>query len=215
MLRGVDAIEVWHVDLDAPAPDVLTAGERERAERYASAELGRRWAAARVALRVLLGERLGVEPRAVAFVHNPHGKPHVAGELCFNLSHAGAVGLVALARGREVGIDVERTDRRSRAVMRALTAAERAALGEPPDHVELLRVWCRKEALAKAIGGGLRWAPERFDTTAPGAYALADVEAGAGYVAALAVAGDAPYSISPRRMPSATAAARSDTPRRS
>jgi 4'-phosphopantetheinyl transferase len=204
----VDAIEVWHVDLDAPAPAVLSADERARAARFVRADQARRWAASRAALRVLLGGRLGVAPREVTFAHGPHGKPEVDGGLRFNLSHAGAVALVALAEGRDVGIDVERTDRRSHAVLRALTAAERAALGDAPGHLELLRVWCRKEALAKATGGGLRWAPERFDTTAPDAYALADLDAGAGYVAALAVAGAAPYSISPGRMPSATRARR-------
>ena len=52
-----------------------------------------------------------------------------------------------------------------------------------------MRLWCRKEALAKAIGGGLGWAPEAFDTTRPGPYWLTDVPVRAGYVAALAVAG--------------------------
>jgi 4'-phosphopantetheinyl transferase len=212
----VDAIEVWHVDLDRPALSaVLSSEERARAARFARPDQARRWVASRAALRALLGARLGVAPRDVRFEHGPHGKPQVVGGPCFNLSHAGAVALVALADGRELGIDVERTDRRSHAIVRALTEAEREALGAAPGHVELLRVWCRKEALAKATGGGLRWAPERFDTTAPGPYALADVEAGQGYVAALAVAGGAPYSISPRRMPSTTAAARSETPKRS
>jgi 4'-phosphopantetheinyl transferase len=196
-------IEVWRVDLDAPAPAVLSPDELARAQRYANAEHGRRWAAARAALRVLLGERLGLAPEAVAFAHGPHGKPQLPGAaLRFNLSHTGAVALVALAEGRDVGVDVERADRRSHAVERALTAGERAALGAGDRRLELLRVWCRKEALAKAIGGGLGWAPERFDTSAPGPYALADVDAGAGYVAALAVAGREPYSISPRRLPS-------------
>ncbi|WP_051324868.1 4'-phosphopantetheinyl transferase family protein [Candidatus Solirubrobacter pratensis] len=212
----MDAIEVWHVDLDRAAPSTaLTVEEHARAARFARADQAQRWVASRAALRMLLGVRLGVAPRDVAFRHGPDGKPEVDGGPRFNLSHAGAVALVALADGREVGIDVERTDRRSHAILRALTGNEREALGEEPDHLALLRVWCRKEALAKATGGGLRWAPERFDTLAPGGYALADLDAGRGYVAALAVAGDAPYSISPRRMPSATAAARSETPRRS
>jgi 4'-phosphopantetheinyl transferase len=202
----VHEIEVWHVNLDAPAPGgVLTAGEHARAARFARGDQARRWAASRAALRVLLGARLGVAPREVSFAHGPHGKPEVGGDLAFNLSHAGAVALVALSHGRELGVDVERTDRRSHAIVRALTEAERAVLGDAPGHLELLRVWCRKEALAKATGGGLRWAPERFDTIAPGAYALTDLDAGTGYVAALAVEGDAPYSISPRRMPSAPA----------
>jgi 4'-phosphopantetheinyl transferase len=211
----VDVIEVWHVDLEAPAPPVLSADEHERAGRYARGDDGRRWAAARAALRVLIGERAGLHPRAVGFVHGPHGKPHVEGGPFFNLSHAGSIALVALSDGREVGIDVERTDRRSHAILRALTASERESLGETPAHLDLMRIWCRKEALAKATGGGLRWAPERFDTTAPEGYRLSDLDIAAGYVAALAVEGDAPYSISPRRMPSATAAARSETPSRS
>jgi 4'-phosphopantetheinyl transferase len=211
----VDVVEVWQVDLDAPAPPVLSADEHARAGRYARGDDGRRWAAARAALRVLLGERVGLHPREVAFVHGPHGKPHVDGGPCFNLSHAGGVALVALAGEREVGIDVERTDRRSHAILRALTDGERAELGERPGHLDLMRVWCRKEALAKATGGGLRWAPERFDTSAPDGYALADVEVASGYVAAVALEGGGGYSISPRRMPSATAAARSETPSRS
>ena len=211
----MDVVEIWHVDLDAPAPPVLSADEHARASRYARGDDGRRWATARAALRVLLGERAGVHPREVAFTHGPHGKPHVDGGPYFNLSHAGGIALVALAGAREVGIDVERTDRRSHAILRALTEREREALGERPGHLDLMRVWCRKEALAKATGGGLRWAPERFDTTAPSGYVLEDLEVVRGYVAALALEGDAPYSISPRRMPSATADARSETPSRS
>jgi 4'-phosphopantetheinyl transferase len=211
----VDVVEVWHVDLDAPAPPVLSADEHARAGRYARGDDGRRWAAARAALRVLLGARVGVHPREISFTHGPHGKPHVDGGPCFNLSHAGTLALVALAGAREIGVDVERTDRRSHAILRALTDAERDALGERPAHLDLMRTWCRKEALAKATGGGLRWAPERFDTTAPGGYALADLDVARGYVAAVALEGDSPYSISPRRMPSATAAARSETPSRS
>ena len=70
---------------------------------------------------------------------------------------------------------MERTARSSRAVERTLTDGERAALG-PDRHLELLRVWCRKEALAKAIGGGLGWAPEEFDTSRPDGFALIDLE---------------------------------------
>jgi 4'-phosphopantetheinyl transferase len=211
----VDVIDVWHVDLEAPVAPVLSADEHQRAGRYANGDDGRRWAAARAALRVLIAERAGLHPREVGFVHGPHGKPHVDGGPCFNLSHAGAIALIALSGEREVGIDIERTDRRSHAILRALTASEREALGDTPAHLDLMRIWCRKEALAKATGGGLRWAPERFDTTAPAGYVLEDLDVAAGYVAALALEGDAPYSISPRRMPSATAAARSETPSRS
>src|SRR3954469_13333079 len=130
--RRVDVVEVWHVDLSAPAPPVLSADEHQRAGGYARGDDGRRWAAARAALRVLIGERAGLHPREVEFTHGPHGKPHVEGGPCFNLSHAGAIALVAFAGERELGIDVERTDRRSHAILRALTASERETLGSTP-----------------------------------------------------------------------------------
>jgi 4'-phosphopantetheinyl transferase len=202
----VPEVEVWSVELAQPPELVarlhalLSAEERERAARLAAAE---RWIVARAAVRIVLGDRLGRSPAELAIATGPHGKPELTGApLRFNHSHSGDRALVALAHGVEVGVDVERTARRSGAIERTLTEGERAALTGGDRHTELLRVWCRKEALAKAIGGGLGWAPERFDTSAPGPYALADVDAGAGYVAALAVAGREPYSISPRRLPS-------------
>ena len=41
----------------------------------------------------------------------------------------------------------------------------------------------------KAGGGGLGWAPETFDTSAPGGIWLADLHLDDGYVGALAVVG--------------------------
>jgi 4'-phosphopantetheinyl transferase len=193
----VPTVEVWSVELAQPPQLVahlralLADDERERAARMTDAA---RWIVARAAVRIVLGGRLGLGPAAVEIATGPHGKPELTGApLRFNHTHAGDRALVALAEGVEVGIDVERTARRSTAVERTLTAGERAALEGCEDrHTELLRVWCRKEALAKAIGGGLGWAPEKFDTSDPTGHALVDLEVSAGYVGALAVAGAAP-----------------------
>ena len=191
-------VEVFQVDLDRPGgmvarcADTLDAAERERAARLRDPDP---WTVARGVLRELLGARLGVEPGEVELVAGPHGKPEVPGAaLRFNLSHTRSLAVIALASGFEVGVDAERLDRSSRAVERTLTAAERAAVAAAGGdrHVELLRVWCRKEALAKAIGGGLGWEPLRFDTTAPGSFSLLDVPVRAGHVAALACAGGPP-----------------------
>jgi 4'-phosphopantetheinyl transferase len=191
----VRSVEVWHIDV-SPGSDAAgrliaatTDEERERAGRLRTPGHAERWLAARGALRTLLGARLGSAPAAVELTAGPHGKPELPGApVRFNLSHTGDVALIALA-GVEVGVDVERLDRSSRAVTRALTEAERAALPAGDRHADLLRVWCRKEALAKAIGTGLGWAPERFDTSSPGGYWLTDVSVASGYIAALAVAG--------------------------
>jgi 4'-phosphopantetheinyl transferase len=187
----VRLVEVFQVDLRSdPAgfAGLLAADERARA---AGRRDGATWAIARGALRALVGERLGVAPGAVALAPGPHGKPEVPGARWrFNVSHSGDLAVIALAAGFEVGVDVERLGRRSRAVERTLTARERAALDGAADrHLELLRVWCRKEALAKALGGGLGWEPLRFDTTDPGALTLADLPVAPGHVAALAWSG--------------------------
>jgi len=190
----VSNVEVWQVELAAGeagrAAVLLSSDERERAARLTRPEP---WIVARAALRTALGARLGVPAAEVEFAEGPHGKPELPGmRLRFNLSHSGERAVIAMADGVEVGIDVERTARSSRAVERTLTDGERAALPAGDRHVELLRVWCRKEALAKAIGGGLGWAPENFDTSCPDGFALIDLELDAGYVGALAVAGERP-----------------------
>ena len=191
---GVRTVEVWQVELAQPPElvgsleSMLSDEERERASRLAAAP---RWIVARAALRIVLAGRLGVHPCDVEFAAGEHGKPELPGSrLRFNLSHSADLALIALTDRAEVGIDVEHTSRRSRAVERTLTVAERAALNGHDRHTELLRIWCRKEALAKAGGGGLGWAPETYDTQQPGPFSLSDLELQDGYVGALALHGD-------------------------
>ena len=143
-------------------------------------------------------------PATSTFAIGPHGKPELPGSaLRFNLSHSGDRALIALASGVEVGVDVERTARRSRAVERTLTAGERAAMRGADRHVELLQIWCRKEALAKALGGGLGWAPEDFDTSRPDGHVIEDLDLGDGYVGAVAVAAER-FALERRGMVSVT-----------
>ncbi len=69
-----------------------------------------------------------LDPEDVAFVAGPQGKPECpATRLRFNLGHSGERAVVALAEDVEVGVDVERTGRTSRAVERTLSDGERAA----------------------------------------------------------------------------------------
>jgi 4'-phosphopantetheinyl transferase len=195
----VPTVEVWQARL-AQEDDVvgrlaalLSPDEHERAARLANPG---RWIVARAALRVVLAGRLDAHPRDVAFAIGPHGKPELpAGATRFNLSHSGDLAVIALAEHTELGVDVERTSRRSAAIERTLTAGERAALGGADRHTALLRVWCRKEAMAKAGGGGLGWAPEAFDTSRPGELSLTDLRLDDGYVGALAVHGGPPVLV--------------------
>jgi 4'-phosphopantetheinyl transferase len=184
---ALTTVDVYEIELAPRDPSALSEDERERAARMTRPEP---WIASRVALRTVLAERLNVAPSEVVFALGEHGKPELPGSsVRFNLAHSGDRALIAVS-DVEVGVDVERLARSSRAVERTLTSGERAALGDGDRHVELLRVWCRKEALAKALGGGLGWAPEDFDTSRPDGFVLVDLELAAGYVGAVAVAGE-------------------------
>jgi 4'-phosphopantetheinyl transferase len=155
------------------------------------AELER--AASGQALRRVLAHYLDEEPAAIELCRGEHGKPALAdptARLRFNLSHSGGLVLIAVAREREVGIDVERIDPRRevlrlsrRALDPAAAAAVRAA--RPADRAAVFhQAWARREALAKCHGVGLR-------TPLPATpAAVSTLDAGPGFAAALAVSGE-------------------------
>jgi 4'-phosphopantetheinyl transferase len=120
-------------------------------------------------LRILLGELSGRDPAALMFDYAQHGKPFLAGSnVQFNVSHSGERGLIALARDRTVGVDVEHTRdlRDGEAIARRFFAEAETAdyLAAPPDRraEAFYNGWTRKEAFIKAIGDGLAHPLERF-----------------------------------------------------
>src|SRR5208282_4898551 len=74
-------IEVWlaRLDLDANAASqyasLLSADERERAQRFHFEHDRQRFIVARGTLRILLGEHLGIDPKAIKFTQMEKGKP--------------------------------------------------------------------------------------------------------------------------------------------
>lgn len=218
-----DEVHVWRVALEQ-SPSVrralhetLAADERERAARFHFERDRAHYVCARGALRSILGRYLGLAPRELRFAYNPYGKPGLSGEhgvnnLRFNLSHAGGVALCAVARGREVGIDVELPraefagmDVAERFFSRAEVEALRARPGDARV-VTFFNCWTRKEAYIKARGEGLSHPLDTFtvslaedapaallstekDPAEAGRWTLMELPLGGGYVAALAVEG--------------------------
>ncbi len=89
----------------------LSSDELARAARFHFERDRTRFSVARAALREILAHYLGTSPAEIAFVYGDHGKPALAppyGDLRFNLSHSHDLALCAVARGSEVGVDVER-----------------------------------------------------------------------------------------------------------
>lgn len=150
-------------------------------------------AAARQALGAVLGRYLEAKPEEIELRLGPHGKPALAlseEPLRFNLSHSGELALIGVTRGREIGVDVEGIDR-GRDVLalapRALGPAEAAAIRKLPAAARSAAfhaAWTRREAIAKCLGVGLGVPlPEAAVT-------VSDLDAGPGFAAAVAVAGD-------------------------
>lgn len=147
-------------------------------------------------LRLELGDRLGVSPRAIRFVASRHGKPEIAHPyprgVTFNLSHAEGMIALALSRHRRVGVDVERRERTA-----PIELAERFLPREvahiattPADRRAdaFLRLWTRKEAVHKADGRGLALPLNTFDVLDDrcGPWAISDLVLPPGYVGAVA-----------------------------
>jgi 4'-phosphopantetheinyl transferase len=163
-------IDLWLAELDratrlAELAATLTADERDRAARFRFPEHRDRFIAGRGLLRHLLAAYLNRPAAALRFAAGPHGKPALAGEaaeagLRFNLSHSGGQALYAVAR-RDVGVDVERLDRvvNYAAILDRICAPYERALfqARPPgrEREAFFACWTRKEAMAKALGGGL------------------------------------------------------------
>lgn len=218
-----DEVHAWRASLDRPESelealeDVLAPDERSRAARFRQAKDRSASIVGRSLLRTLLGRYLGVAPQSLAFVYNAHGRPELpaapeAGRLRFNLSHSGSLVLLAFARERQVGIDVERPGRPlhfESIAGRFFSAAETAALfalPEPERRAAFFRCWTRKEAFIKGTGHGIAYGLDRFDVTLrpdeparvlraerddAALWSLCDLPAGPGYAAALAVEGGA------------------------
>ena len=195
---------------------ILSTEERERAQRYRFERDRALYVAAHGALRLILGGYLGCEPGDLQGVTGPFGKPALRDQegpegIRFNLSHAQGLALCAFARGREVGVDVEpvRAEVSRGLAERFFAPGEVAALHALPAEAQpegFFRCWTRKEAYIKARGEGLSLPLDQFEVSlAPGEPArllkalggarererwwLAELSAGSGYMAALAVEG--------------------------
>ncbi|SDA55672.1 MULTISPECIES: 4'-phosphopantetheinyl transferase superfamily protein [unclassified Janthinobacterium] len=181
------AVFLWLVDLDDPALDALapclSAQEQARAARYRGDALQRGYRRARAALRHILAHHTGQPPATLALAEGPLGKPVLDGlALHFNLSHSGALALVAVA-SVPVGIDLEQ--RRARFDAAALAPlvcgpAEQADLAALPPALRqrhFLQLWTHKEAYCKLLGMGLRKDPALLAFGgAPGPAAVADAQ---------------------------------------
>jgi 4'-phosphopantetheinyl transferase len=158
---------------------------------------------------------LKVEPSEIVLTRGHEGKPQLQApnpnDLQFNLTHASRFTLIAVARGANIGIDLEVTNLGTDQVELArhiLSAREREAFAALPEQVKLERfylLWTMKEALLKGIGTGFLYDPRKLelgidpapvevrqivlDDDPHGVWTLLQLPVDQGYKAALAVQG--------------------------
>lgn len=142
--------------------EVLSQDENDRASRFISEDLRARFVIAHAILRIILSEYLGTHPQSLQFSKKSHGKPFLCSpqNVNFNLSHSGDYVFIGLGC-EPLGVDIEvyENGRDYTAIAkRVLTAQEHSFFVQLEKYERewfFLKMWCLKEAYAKAIGYGL------------------------------------------------------------
>jgi len=151
---------------------LLSPEEQARAARFRFLGDRRHFVACRGALREILAGVTRLDPAQLKFSYNPFGKPALMdSDVSFNVSHSNGLALYAVARSREVGVDVESIDPKfaDQQIPESLfTPGEVATLRGLPVHLQteaFFLCWARKEAYVKARGIGLSLPLSSFDVT--------------------------------------------------
>jgi 4'-phosphopantetheinyl transferase len=151
----------------------LDAGESARMERIRLPGDRELFGTSRFLLRSALAHYTGISPETWRFLRDGRGKPRIdprsgPASLRFSIAHTSGLAVVALAAGREIGVDVERADRSldaGRLARRFFSAGERAGLEAlPPEgrREGFVHTWTLKEAYLKAVGRGLTLSLDTF-----------------------------------------------------
>ena len=173
---NLNELHIWVVDLNFPIEqkaqylDSLSAEEKLRAQAFKIANPQENFIATRYTLRNILSQYLNSTNIKIAFTE--HKKPYLLDhpELQFNLSHSNELALIALALQHPVGVDIEkiRATFNPAIVTRYFNENEQSALAKFPAQEQIKifhRVWAKKEAIIKAIGGGLTMPVSSFSVS--------------------------------------------------
>jgi 4'-phosphopantetheinyl transferase len=214
-------VQVRHFILDVDADTeaalvrMLDDEERRRAERFRFEEHRRRFVVRRGMLRLVLSRHTGTGPEMLRFARGAGDKPALAGPegnmLKFSASSSGGLGAVAVARDRELGLDLEQI--RPNGDHNLIASSEFSAeesdwlrqLPEAKRLVAFYQLWTCKEAYLKGKGVGLtvplndfaislsqeapRLAWSKLDSSDPERWSLQPLSIEPGFVACLATEG--------------------------
>jgi 4'-phosphopantetheinyl transferase len=158
------------------ALEVLSPGERARCSRLVFERDRRDFAIAHAMLRRSLSRwnQTNIVPEAWSFTQGEQGKPVLSDELRaktrlhFNLTHTHGLVACAVARDRELGIDVESAKKHvdlmdiAARYFSSLEVDHLRSCDDNMRHVRFTEIWTLKEAYVKAIGAGLSMPLKNF-----------------------------------------------------
>jgi 4'-phosphopantetheinyl transferase len=176
-------VHVWRLGLDANPSRVrqliklLSSDEREKAGRFRFDKNKRRYVVAHAMLRIILGRfYLDVIPHKLEFRYGDYGKPYISdhlpgNKLYFNVATSHELGMYAVTRDDEIGIDVEfqrEIPDADEIAAHYFSSGEIAALQSLPAETRregFYYCWTRKEAFIKAVGKGLSFPLDKFEVS--------------------------------------------------
>jgi 4'-phosphopantetheinyl transferase len=208
---GADEIHIHIISLIEEHPEYihfLDEVEMERARRFHSEIDTRRFIASHGALRRILAAYLGTDPNRIRYKQGIHGKPMLDdgifnSSLRFNISHSGDLGVIVVANGIEVGIDIEQICEEfpiGEIANRFFSSEEQQYLRNSHNPLKsFFMLWTRKEAYIKGTGEGLNVRLDGIDVTSneshrlvssSSAWSIVDITLPDGYAGALAIHGN-------------------------
>lgn len=182
MLLPAGEVQLWPVLIQNFASrsnqlaELLSEAEAGRMQQFRFPQDRLRFLVAHSLLRRLLGRYLNLAPGQILFGAGSAGKPELAGThdrelLSFNISHSHNLVVLAFARVRNLGVDVEHIRPMPdfpEIVASFFHSQEREALQRRPcdeRQQAFFEYWTCKEAFVKATGEGLSRSLDSFSIT--------------------------------------------------
>jgi 4'-phosphopantetheinyl transferase len=171
-------IHLWTIplcvaeDIYSTLRKVLSSDEQERASRFHFEKDARRFIVARGSVRSILGAYTQSRAEDLRFLYSAQGKPSLhrpGSDIRFNVSHSRDLALLAIARGRDLGVDIEWKNEDievEKLAERFFSVQEyRSLVSQAPENrvAAFFRGWTCKEAFLKAQGMGFSRSLNSFD----------------------------------------------------
>jgi 4'-phosphopantetheinyl transferase len=196
-------VHLWRVNLSGEKErrwrGILTTDEQERANRFHFTADRRQFTVTRALLRTILGQYLDMKPKTLRFEHTEFGKPSIDPSqnprgIRFNIAHSGDCSLLAFGLATSLGVDVEdlQIGRNVLDLARFVFSPSQyerfLALPEAERTLAFFESWTRKEAIVKALGGGLSIPLDSLEVEDAGApeWFVCNINVGVRYAAAIA-----------------------------